>query len=379
MIDFSAGSPNHLLINPKLAAAEIAVLTELQVHFENLFGASNYFLIPSSGSSRQSFESVKLIALKKVCVLNSARRFNSFFAAGPNDNWGLVLPEFHVAGLGILARAHLAGSTAVKAEWPVSQLAAWLEENRISYMSQVPAQVYDLVQTQQQAPRNFKKIFVGAGALNSVLFEQVQKLGWQIEETFGMTETASMVAVKRAGLYELFPGVEAKVPTDVLQIQCDSLLSASVQKINDVVELKNFENDEWYETRDAAEMNDARHFRFLGRKDEYVKILGEGVSLSELRDVLEKSALLLGENPALFELVSLEDERAGYRLVLAVAGGAAYGDVLIQYNKSCRPFEKIGDVFELAQIPRTALGKLKRDELNSIIKESLTKGTYGES
>ena len=143
--------------------------------------------------------------------------------------------------------------------------------------------------------------------------------------------------------------------------------------------MKSYESDGWYETRDAAEMKDARHFRFLGRKDDYVKILGEGVSLSELRDVLAKSALQLGKNPAAFELVSLEDERSGYRLILAVEGGMAFNDVLIQYNKSCRPFEKIGDVFELAQIPRTELGKLKRDELNSIIEESLTKGSYGES
>ncbi len=135
LIDFTLESPNHLLINPKLAEAEKFVLTELQAHFEKLFGNSNYFLIPSSGSSRQSFESVKLIALKKVSVLNSARRFNSYFGAGPSDNWGLVLPEFHVAGLGILARAHLAGAKVLKAEWPVLKLGAWLEDNKISYMS----------------------------------------------------------------------------------------------------------------------------------------------------------------------------------------------------------------------------------------------------
>jgi O-succinylbenzoic acid--CoA ligase len=377
--DFTPDSLNELLVNPKLPGQEKTALIELQKSFENLFGTKNYFLVPSSGSARQSFESVKLIALKKTRVLNSARRFNSFFDAGAGDNWGMVLPDFHVAGLGVIARAHLSGAKIYRAEWPVADLNGWITQNQISYLSLVPAQVYDIVRSQVRAPERIKMIFVGAGALNPLLLEQAQRLEWPIAETFGMTETASMVAVKRDGLFELFPGVEAEVLTDILRLRCNSLLSASVQKINDIVELKSFEDDEWFETTDCAELVQANKFRFLGRKTDYVKILGEGVSLSELRDVLEKSVLMAGQKPSAYELMALEDERAGYRLVLAAEIGAGYADVLNQYNKSCRAFEKIGEVCELAQLPRTPLGKLKRDELERILIESLTKGSYGES
>ena len=370
MINFALNSTNELLLNPRLSLAEKTTLQMLQQEFEKLFGPKNYFLIPSSGSSQKTNESVKLIALLKANVLNSARRFNSYFKTGSTDHWALVLPEFHVAGVGVMARAHLAGAKVFSSVWPVPGLSQFLGENGISYMSLVPGQVHEIVRAQEKAPPGFKKIFVGAGTLNEELRLKTEKLGWTLAETYGMTETASMIAVKERDQFKLLPGVEVKIENDVLCIQCDSLLSASVQKIDELILLTNFENEPWYETQDCAELTNSRHLRFLGRKTDYIKILGEGVSLNELRAVLDK---IVGSTQK-FELLALEDERAGYKLVLVFEEGVSPAEaqnVLNQYNLSCRPYEKIGEVAEVGRIPRTALGKLKSDELKSIIKKSL--------
>ena len=37
----------------------------------------------------------------------------------------------------------------------------------------------------------------------AMLNEQIVKLGWPVSETFGMTETSSMVALKKNDLFEL--------------------------------------------------------------------------------------------------------------------------------------------------------------------------------
>ena len=112
----------------------------------------------SSGTSQSQNESAKLIALKVEAVLNSARRVNQYLQAKSDENWGLALPSFHVAGLGIWGRAFLAGSIVFELDWQPSKIHSQLLQNHISYLSLVPAQIFDLLQAQVRAPAVLKKV-----------------------------------------------------------------------------------------------------------------------------------------------------------------------------------------------------------------------------
>ncbi len=383
MIDFKTDGPNILLINTRLSESEIRTFNELKVEFDSAINSKGYFLIASSGSSQVADSSVKLVALSKQAVLNSAVRFNGFFNAGSGDNWGLMLPRFHVAGLSILARSHLAGSEVFEKEWNPETIFSWIDHNNIKFLSMVPTQVFDLVRSVIKAPAGLKRVFVGAGALDQELKKKAVALNWPLIETYGMTETASMIAVKENAFFKLLPGVEVKIESEKLSLRCNSILKATIQKFNDQIILRKFDESQWYQTDDLGELvryENVTGLKFLGRSGDYVKILGEGVSLVELRIQFSRKALAAGYDISRFELVALEDERAGFRIILVTdrTEGQLQAEKLAEiFNLGCRPYEKILKCVVVGQIPRTQLGKLKTEDLKRIINDTLIKGTHG--
>ena len=368
------GGKNQLMINPRLSEEEKQSLQELQLEFEKQFGTENYFLVPSSGSSKGVHQSIKLIALSSESILNSAKRVNLFLQATAADSWGLCLPEFHVAGLGVLARAYLSGSKVSKFVFDAVSLPMIIENNKINFLSLVPAQIYDLVQANVAAPANLKKVFVGGGILARSLREAAEKLNWPVVETYGMTESGSMIATRSQGeiFFKVLENVSVKTEADALMIKCNSLLTAVIQKIGLKISLIKFEKDDWYKTEDAVIVHEGPSLELLGRKSDYVKILGEGVSLAELRERLQVLALRAGILQNSVELIAVDDPRAGALIAIVFEASVADKDqslVIEQFNSACRPYEKIVRSFVLRHIPRTDLGKLKSEELKSIIKE----------
>lgn len=380
MIYFESKNPNQLLLNPKISDQEKNIIGELKNVFDDQMAGSGYFLIVSSGSSQKSNESVKLIALHVEKVLNSARRFIEYYKVNEKDHWGLVLPDYHVAGLGVRSRAFLSGARVFAQDWNADKLIGWIHENKIQYISMVPAQIFDLVKKNIKNITELKKIFVGGGALGGELLSRALDLNWPIVETYGMTETSSMIAVKEGESFEVLPGIEVKTDLDLLKIKCDSLLTAIIQKIDGQIQLNTFQENSWYATQDRVQLvklNEVVKLKFLGRTTDYIKILGEGVSLSELRSQLSKLILFKKLEIPQFELLALEDSRAGYKLVLAVentVNNVQANELIGLFNLACRPYEKILQCVVVGQIPRTELGKLKTEELKRIVSEELSKG-----
>lgn len=377
MINFYQNCTNQWLFSPKISEQEKFIINELKDEFEKKFGLTGYFLIMSSGSSQKSDESVRLIALSAESVLNSAARFNNYFKVGKEDRWGLVLPEYHVAGLAVYARAFLVSSQVLSQSWSTlklhNNLKSWIIENKITYMSMVPAQIFDIVHQKIKAPDNIKKIFVGAAVLNSALREQALQLGWPIVETYGMTETASMVAVKEGAFYKLLPGVDIQIVSDLLSIKCNSLFTASLQKRTNQIKFMIQDPNSWFQTEDRAESvetNKGRVLKILERDTEYIKILGMGVSLKERRDQFLSLLLIKKLWPEHYELLALEDERAGFKLVMVSDDRinlTQNNELINLYNKACQAYERICDCVIVEQIPRTELGKLKTEELKRIV------------
>lgn len=379
MINFDLNSKNQTLINPKLSEQEKQVILQLQEEFEKEFGAYDYVLVPSSGSSKKIGQSIKLIALQISRVLNSANRVNHYLKATDQDHWGLVLPEFHVAGIGVLARAYLMQSKVFKFDWSAQSLVQNLEKNKISYLSLVPAQVFDLIQSEVKAPSGLKTVFVGGGALTLEQRKLILGLGWPVVETYGMTETSSMIAVREKDndLFHLLNNVYVKAEEKKLSIRCDSLLTATIQKNDNKIEIKYFDENSWFESEDQVDlinMNSAVYLRFLGRDQDYLKILGEGVSLAELRTLLSRIVMNYKLSVLSFEIVDLDDARAGTRLFLAAeenVNSDLVEKVFQDFNRQCRAYEKLKQVVVVQKIPRTDLGKLKFENLKALVVELL--------
>lgn len=363
--DFTIESDNHILINPKATFQEQSDLKYLKAAFEYKYKTKNFFLVPSSGSSKSEKESVKLIALHRDAVLASAKRVNNFFNLTSRMTWGLVLPKFHVAGLGVYARAFLSGAQVVNSEWSVFKFQTWIIENQVQLISLVPTQVFDLVQNKIECPQGVQIVFVGAAALSEDLKQHAFALGWPIVETYGMTETGSMIAVKVSNHLQVMPDVQVELFQQKLRVKTKSLMTCSVQKIDQQVVFKTLD-DGWLQTEDRVllfQQNDIQYMQLLGRDSDFVKIYGEGVSLSLLRQTLEQNKQMT--------LMAVPHERAENEIALVVEQSCHFEQiqkVIFEYNYKVRPFETIKRIYKVDQIPRTELGKIKFKNLEELIK-----------
>jgi len=370
-------SENQLLINPKTSSEERQVFENLQRHFEQQFGQDDFFFVPSSGSSKGEGESAKLIALSRDAVANSAERFNRYFQAKSEDSWGLVLPTFHVAGLSVLARANLVKARVFSSDWVPQQMQEWFSKNPISFLSLVPTQVHDLIHHKVKPNSSLKKVFVGGGALNPNLRDSFINLGWPVVETYGMTETCSMIAIKEESkFFKVLPGVEILIEDDLLRVKCNSSAHSSIQMKNGKFEIIRFE-DGWVRTEDRVKLeyqNKELYLQFLGRASDYVKILGEGVSLIELRAKFEKLATEFSVKPQQVYLVALPDLRQENTIALVVdqfVDGALADRLVERFNQVVRGYERIHKIVKVNQIPVGELGKVKANELKENVLRQL--------
>ncbi|PIS10542.1 MAG: o-succinylbenzoate--CoA ligase [Bdellovibrio sp. CG10_big_fil_rev_8_21_14_0_10_47_8] len=369
---------SHVLLNPRWPAVDREALNALAL--ENSLPA--HVWIPSSGSSTDQFQSVKLIALSKAALLASAEAVNHHVEATKKDIWALALPYFHVGGLGLEARAALSGNDVIDClddgRWSADFFYEAVKEKKLTLSALVPTQVYDLVQLGKKAPASLRAIIVGGGALSENLYESAVKLGWNLLPSYGMTECCSQVATARLssiGKQEhplvCLPHLQVKVDGDAfLMIKGSSLLTGYAQWADGKAIWTDPKKDGWFRTADRAEIHD-NCVTPLGRSSDYVKISGEGVNLLHLQQLLESVAQKLA--PEMWEdfaLIALEDERTQNQLVLLTTGrveARLIQTVIHDFNQKVAPYEKLKRQHFVDEISRSPLGKLLREKLKKKI------------
>ena len=169
MIDFESAE-SHLLLNPRMPSAERARLEKMVPDLEA------HVFVATSGSTGD----IKLVALSKRAILASAAVVNERLEVTSRDVWAAVLPPFHVGGLGVYARCHLAGARALPMPWDPRAFA----ESEATIASLVPAQVRDLIAEGLAPSKTLRAILVGGGIFD------IERSGWPTLPSYGMTECA---------------------------------------------------------------------------------------------------------------------------------------------------------------------------------------------
>jgi len=334
---------SHVFLNPRMPPDEDERLRSLVIDLPA------HLWLATSGTTG----ALKLTALSKQAMLVSAAAVNRHLAAEARDVWCCVLPEFHVGGLGIFARAFLSGSRVMRAQWDAR---AFARNDEMTLASLVPAQVSDLVQLRLPAPRNLRTIVIGGGVLADTLYEQARALGWPLMPSYGMTETCSQVATAMLASPELviLDHIEARIePDGRLAFRSEALLTCYATE-QGFVDPK--DSDGWFITEDLGSM-EGRILRVDGRRGDFVKIGGESVDLARLDAILSSVAGVHGA------VVAVPDARLGQVIHLAVDDSVEEGDVVTAFNARVHPFERARAVHRVAEIPRSPLGKLMRAKL----------------
>lgn len=359
------------LFSPKLPDWQKKIVREMQKRVPSREGM---LWILSSGTS--SVDEVKAVGISREAIETSARAVNAHLRAWEADRWLLTLPTYHVGGLGIVVRARMSKSHVVHlTKWSAPAFESAVRTQKITLTSLVPTQVHDLVEAGLSAPNGLRAIIVGGGALDVALYSAARMLDWPLLPSYGLTECASQVAT--ASLDSLkgdsYPDFQI-----LKHVQVDTregrvfLKSASlcmwVARMNRAGQfsLEDPLRDGWLATEDLAEVR-GRAIRFLGRRDEIVKILGELVAVPALE---ARARSFFSERGLKGELLVLAvpGGRAGHRLVMVTEGGESlkwWSTGLKEFNRTLNGPERISQLCWVDSLPRAELGKIKKASLIS--------------
>ena len=356
---------NHVLLNPRFPFDERIRLLTIQHTLQG------HIFLTTSGSSGQI---PKWVALSKNAFLVSAKAVNKHLQSHSLDVWLNPLPEFHVGGLGILARAHLSGAGIIDfkqicPKWNPFQFHEAIQKHQVTLSALVPAQVFDLVTNHLQAPLTLRGIIVGGGALQEAVYARALELGWPLLPSYGLTECASQVATAAFNNRHLIPleHVEAAIEDGWIKLKSPSLLTGYGIFAEGKWDFIDPKKEGWFVTEDRGIL-DQGLLKVLGREENFVKIGGESTNLQRLEKILEEIKFQYEIQDDL-ALAAVPDPRLGHsiHLVVTETDDGRIQPLIDEFQKSVLPFERIRKVHHVKEIPRSPLKKLIRQELLNLI------------
>lgn len=320
---------------------------ELYLFLNDWFSDSDFVVAHSSGSTGEP----KPIKLSKSVMRKSAERTIQYFGLQKNDRLLLCLPCRYIAGKMMVVRA-IVGQMILVAVDPATDF-GFLEHKIFDFGAMVPNQVFKLLEQPSGADKlqHICNLLVGGSAISADMEAQIHSLPNRVVITYGMTETASHIAIRelsgklKSAFYHCLPGITVSLnEADCLQIHHP-------------------EFNEPLQTNDMAELQSDRVFRILGRIDSVIISGGIKYSPEALEKKLEN--IIAGR----FVISSVADEKLGEKMVLVIEGKPqATGPLEQKINECLATFERPKMICFLEHFPLTISGKIMRKELKQLIK-----------
>lgn len=261
----------------------------VQVFLEQWMSGAAEFPVQTSGSTGTP----KAILLTRHQLEASAKRTLQFFGLQPGDRALLGLPVQTIAGKMMILRA-LLGELELIITDPDSQPMNCLEtDERIDFFPLSPMQL-NLLGPEQL--KNVNTLLLGGSPLSPALEKRITVQHDACYIGFGMTETVSHIALRKAGdpSYHALKGVTFSTLDGKLIIE-DELLQLSGLVTNDLVEL-----------------TDSTRFKWLGRDDFAINSGGVKIHPEQLEQVL--SDVVKGA----FFIAGIPDDTFGQKCILLV-------------------------------------------------------------
>jgi O-succinylbenzoic acid--CoA ligase len=258
-------------------------------------GIHGHVCVLSSGTTSSA---PKGYAISYDAMIESAQSVNASLNLKPNDRWGLSLPPYHIGGLSIYFRSSLLGKKPVILHpWDAVNLHQQILDNKVTVISLVPTQVYDLVTNNIRSPECIKAVLIGGDFFGEELEARAIGLGWPVIRTFGMTEVASQLATGGNLIDGLKILPHHKVKTDETQkiwVKSRSLFTCEFKQEMDKWYLRfaeeSLDQNGYYPLPDRCQIT-SQGLIPLGRDDGSFKSSGHLLSLPLLKNLLDRYML----------------------------------------------------------------------------------------
>jgi O-succinylbenzoic acid--CoA ligase len=303
-------------------------------------------------SGQESFEfatsgstgNPKVISLTRKQMQASARATIEFFNLNSNHTAWLCLQPHYIAGAMMLVRADLAQMDLVLTE-PSSTLEFDFGAPMPTLVSMVPQQAQNFKGFSQ-----LKIVLLGGMAVNHSLKLALSDYADKIWETYGMTETASHIALKslNQSYFQALPHLTlGQDPRGCLTVKGE---------VTNHVELI---------TNDRVEFSDANQtqFRWLGRADNVINSGGIKISPERLETQIEQD---LGVE---VYFSSKPCSTLGEKMVLAVEPNCDWKAVYSFMERTFSRYLLPKEVVVLKHFPLNPNGKIMRSRLKEMVLE----------
>jgi o-succinylbenzoate---CoA ligase len=298
-------------------------------------------LIATSGSTGPP----KIVELSTEALTRSAAATLQRIGARPGDRWLCCLPTDHIAGIQVLTRSILAGTTPVIHERFVPEAALG---SGVQHVSVVPTQLRRMLAYDLSV---FSSILLGGAAASPDLLAAARSAGGRVLTTYGMSETCG------GCVYDGVPldGVSAMVGDDG-RIRLSGPVLFDGYRLRPDLTAAALDGD-WFITSDLGVIEDGA-LRVRGRADDVINTGGEKVVAGEVERVLRA-------HPAVEDVVVVGRPDAEWgELVTAVVVGSVTLDELRDHVRATLPAHAAPRAIELVpEIPMLASGKPDRARL----------------
>lgn len=290
----------------------------------------------------------KPIQFTREQLYYSAENSCRFFDIQKKHRLLLCLPMKFVAGRLMMVRALCSGASLVWVKPSLLPLEL-ISPVEIHFAAFTPAQVYSMLQDKIQLKMltSIHSMLIGGGETDAKLEEEITRLHLSAWMTYGMTETLTHIAVRKAGT-----PVYKMIYTDggIGQDENGCL----------TISLPRYSNHPIV-TRDIVKMYDSQSFEWLGRLDNVINSGGIKIQAEEMeKKILQQNILPFGS----FYISSIKDEKFGQRPVLVTTATFIQKDnelILKNVNALLNKHEQVERIIILDKFEYTVTGKMKRE------------------
>lgn len=285
----------------------------------------------------------KTIHLRKQAMVNSAIATGDYFNLAPNNSALLCLSTDFIAGKMMIVRALILGLR-LDVIAPTSEPLKNTTRN-YDLCAMVPMQV----ERSLSALSQIGTLIIGGASISSGLIERLQDVDSNVYESYGMTETATHIALRHinrkskgakedaSSYFEVLPNISIRLDDRAcLVIKAPSLFDGELI------------------TNDIVQIHSENKFEFLGRLDNMINSGGVKLFPEQIEATLSKH---LSQR---FFITSIEDAVLGEKVVLVLEGDAdELPDEAFKYLKT---YERPKTIYCIPKFIETLSGKIMRKE-----------------
>ncbi len=286
----------------------------------------------------------------------------------PADRLLLALPLFHMHGLGVGINGSLAAGAQVvlRAGFDAGDVAACCREG-VSMFFGVPAMYQRLAAAGSAGALAPLRLLVsGSAPLAADLGRLIERRSGQFPlERYGMTETVMLTSnpidgPRKPGKVGVpFPGVELRLGGGgEVQVRGPNVFAGYYRRPD--ADAEAFTADRWFRTGDLGELDADGHLRLTGRSKELIISGGFNVHPREVEEVIERF-------PGVREVavIGRSSEAWGEAVTAVVVCDEPIDVAALRAHAAAQlaPYKVPKQVEFVSELPRNALGKLRRHEL----------------